>query len=71
MQLKNNIRVLMAQQGYKSLQEFANKNNLSYYMVRKLTNNETNSIDIQLLMDLCAAFDCGVDDLIYVEKEGA
>jgi DNA-binding Xre family transcriptional regulator len=37
-------------------------------MVRKLANNETNNIDIELLVDLCNAFDCNVGDLFYIEK---
>lgn len=71
MKLSNNIRVLIAQKGYKSLQEFSNKNNLSYYMVRKLANDESNYIDKQLLLDLCTAFDCNINDLFQLEKEGA
>lgn len=68
MELQNNVRVLVAQHGYKSFQEFTKANNISYYMVRKLANNETNSIDIELLLNLCKAFNCNIDDLFYIEN---
>lgn len=68
MELRNNIKILIIQQGYNSVQEFAKENNLSYYMVRKLANNEANGIDVKLLVDLCKAFNCNVGDLFYVNK---
>jgi DNA-binding Xre family transcriptional regulator len=68
MELRNNIKVLIIQQGYGSVQEFARKHDLSYYMVRKLANNEANGIDIELLVGLCRAFNCNVGDLFYVDK---
>lgn len=68
MTVGNNIKVQIVQHGYRSLQEFAKENDLSYYMIRKLANNESNSIDIELLVKLCEAFDCDVGDLFYIKK---
>ncbi|WP_373894427.1 helix-turn-helix domain-containing protein [Virgibacillus sp. CBA3643] len=68
MELHNNIKILIIQQGYKSVQEFAKKNGISYYMVRKLANNEANGIDINLLVDLCRAFNCEIGDIFFINK---
>lgn len=68
MKLKNNIKLMIIQRGYNSVQEFSKENDLSYYMVRKLSKNETNSIDIKLLVKLCKAFNCEVGDLFYIER---
>lgn len=68
MVLKNNIKLKIIEKEYKSVQDFSFKNNLSYYKVRKLANNETNSIDIELLVSLCEIFKCNVGDLLYIDK---
>jgi len=69
MKLKNNVRLLVVQAGYKSLLEFAEDKGISYYLLRKLANNETNSIDISFLVSLCEAFKSNVSDLIYVDQQ--
>jgi DNA-binding Xre family transcriptional regulator len=68
MKLKNNVRLLIVRAGYKSLLEFAEEHNISYYLLRKLANNELNSIDIHFLVSLCKALNCDVSDLLYIDK---
>lgn len=70
MRMNNTIKMQIIKNDYRSVQEFSNKNNLSYYMVRKLANNEATNIDIELLIRLCEIFKCDVGDLFYIEQAG-
>lgn len=67
--LENNIKIQIIQKGYKSVKDFTDKTGLSYYMVRKLANNEANSIDIELLVKLCKALNCGIGDLFFINDQ--
>lgn len=66
MMLHNNVKIQIIQKGYRSIKDFTDKTGLSYYMVLKLANNESNSIDIELLLDLCRLLECNVHELFYV-----
>lgn len=67
--LKNNIKIEIIKNGYNSVKEFTDKNGLSYYMVRKLVREETNSIDVDLLVSLCRSLRCEVGDLFYISEQ--
>lgn len=66
--LENYIKIQIIQNGYNSIKDFTDKTGLSYYMVRKLANNESNSIDIELLINLCKELDCEIGDLFRIRK---
>ncbi|WNS74266.1 helix-turn-helix transcriptional regulator [Bacillus sp. DTU_2020_1000418_1_SI_GHA_SEK_038] len=68
MELHTRVRALVADKGYKSLQKFAKDNGLSYYLLRKLANNETNSFDRDFLINLCNKLDCEVGELLVIKK---
>lgn len=74
MKVKHNLRILMAQNGIKSIKElsrqlpkydYATLYNFSVYVHKKL--------DPELVSDLCEFFNCDIPDLLYLEnrKEGA
>ncbi len=67
MSIDNHIKLQIVKNGYKTVLEFSETNDLSYYMVRKLINNESTSIDIGLLLKLCDLFNCKIDDLFYIK----
>ena len=67
MSIDNHIKLQIVKNGYKTVLEFSETNDLSYYMVRKLINNESTSIDIGLLLKLCDLFNCKIDDLSYIK----
>jgi len=67
MSIDNHIKLQIVKNGYKTVLEFSKTNDLSYYMVRKLINNESTSIDIGLLLKLCDLFNCKIDDLFYIK----
>lgn len=68
MEMQNNLRLLMIQKGYKNLLKFAEDNKLSYYLLRKLDKNESNSLDKQFLINLCSTLECELGDLLYLAK---
>lgn len=67
--LENYIKIQIIQNGYNSIKDFTDKTGLSYYMVRKLANNESNSIDIELLVSLCRELNCEIGDLFYIQQQ--
>lgn len=69
MHLNNTIKLQIIKHGYRSIRDFSEKHDLSYYMVRKLANNESTSIDIEVLIKLCDAFNCEIGDLFYITKQ--
>ncbi|MGE7650526.1 helix-turn-helix domain-containing protein [Peribacillus frigoritolerans] len=71
MVLVTRVRQLIAEKGYKTILKFAEDKKLSYYLLRKLANNETNSFDRKFIIDLCAALDCDIGDLLVLKKEKA
>ncbi len=68
MELQPKVRSLVLDRGYKSLLEFAEENELSYYLLRKLANNKANAIDVNLLIGVCEALDCEVGELLVLKK---
>jgi DNA-binding Xre family transcriptional regulator len=68
MEIKNNVRQLMYKKGYKNLLRFAEDNKVSYYLLRKLANDESNSLDKQFLIDLCSKLDCEIGELLQLSK---
>lgn len=71
MELKNNIKVLLIQKGYKSLRSFAKLHNIKYESLNYLVNGEAKSISYELIVQLCTALECDINDLFYIGKEGA
>jgi DNA-binding Xre family transcriptional regulator len=68
MEIGNNVRLLMYKKGYKNLLQLAEGEKVSYYLLRKLANNESNSLDKQFLIDLCTKLDCEIGDLLHLKK---
>ena len=71
MVLVSRVRQLLADKGYNNILKFAEDKQLSYYLLRKLANNDTNSFDRKFIVDLCTALDCEIGDLLVLKKEKA
>ena len=52
-----------------SLSYFARQIGCSYSNLWKFANNETNSISYDLLEKICVELNCGVEDILVVEKK--
>lgn len=71
MELKNNVRLEIYKAGYKSIREFASKNDLNYDSIVYLASGKASSISNEMLISLCRVLSCNVGDLFYIESKGA
>jgi DNA-binding Xre family transcriptional regulator len=69
MEIKNNLRSLVYEKGYRSLKKFSKDNELSYFSLLNLANNESKTLDKQLLIDLCVKLDCEIGDLLHFSQK--
>ena len=69
MEIKNNLRSLVYEKGYRSLKKFSIDNDLSYFSLLNLANNESKTLDKQLLIDLCVKLDCEIGDLLHFSQK--
>jgi len=71
MKLKNNLKLLVIKNGYNSIRDFSERNNLSYVSVLKLSKSESKTIEIKMLMNLCELLNCTIDDLLEIEGQAS
>jgi len=64
--LKNNIKIEIIKQGYKSVMSFCDQHHLSYQKVIRLIRCE-GSFHIQTIVEICEALNSDVGDLFYLE----
>lgn len=67
MEVKNNLRVLMAKHKM-NIQDVAEKTGLSRTTVSKLYNEKSTTIAFETIYKLCQLFNCEIEELIYIEK---
>lgn len=65
--MKVNIDELLKKQG-KSRYWLSKKINVAYTTMKKLADNQTESVKFQILEDLCLALECSPNDLLIIEK---
>lgn len=68
--LKNNLRLLMAKQGIKSIVELERQSGVSRQVLDRLDKNKTKRLDFDTVVKLCDLFDCEPGDLLYIDEEG-
>jgi DNA-binding Xre family transcriptional regulator len=68
MELHSKIKTLVIDRGYNSLSDFSEKKEVSYYLLRRLASNKSNSIDKPFLIDVCKKLDCKIDDLLFLKE---
>lgn len=69
MELKNNLRLLMAKNGIRTMVELEEKSGVSRQVLDRLEKNKSKRLDFETVVKLCALFDCEVGELLYVDKE--
>jgi len=67
--LKNNLRLLMAKNGIRSMVELESKSGVSRQVLDRLDKNKTKRLDFETVVKLCTLFDCEPGDLLYIDKE--
>ena len=68
MPIRNNLHVLMAQRGIKSISEMSRRTGFHYATVRHFSLGMHQRIDSELVSALCRELDCDLQDLLYIEK---
>ena len=68
MELKNNLRVLMAQHKM-NIKDVHEKTGLSRTTISKMYNETSTTISFETIEKLCDLFDCDVQDLLYINKK--
>ena len=67
--LKNNLRLLMAQHGIRSMVELERKSGVSRQVLDRLDKGKSKRLDFDTVIKLCDLFNCEPGDLLYIEKE--
>lgn len=68
MELKNRIKAEIYEQGYLSVLNFCERNNLDYRKINRMANNRSNGFYFNSVIDVCVALNCQVGDLFYIEE---
>lgn len=68
--LKNNLRLLMAQNGIRSMVELERKSGVSRQVLDRLEKDKSKRLDFETVVKLCDLFDCEPGDLLYIDEEG-
>lgn len=66
--LKNNLRLLMAQHGIRTMVELEEKSGVSRQVLDRLDKNKSKRLDFETLVKLCTLFDCEPGELLYIEE---
>ena len=69
MKIESKIKTLVIDRGYNSLSHFSEKENVSYYLLRKLASNQAQTFDVPCLVEVCEKLDCESSDLLVLKKE--
>ncbi|MDW8515080.1 MULTISPECIES: helix-turn-helix domain-containing protein [Bacillaceae] len=67
MKIRNNLRVLMAQHKM-NIQDVSDATGLSRKSISKMYNETAVQVQLEVLVKLCALFNCGVEDILILEK---
>jgi putative transcriptional regulator len=68
-ELKNNLRILMAQNGIRTMVELEEKSGVSRQVLDRLDKDKSKRLDFETVVKLCTLFNCDVGDLFYVKDE--
>jgi putative transcriptional regulator len=66
--VRNNLRILMARDRL-SIQDVHEKTGLSRTTISKLYNETSSKIGMDTIVELCKLFNCGIKELLYLDKE--
>lgn len=69
MEIRNNIKVEIIKQEYKSVMNFCEINGLDYQKINRLINNKAGSFHFDTIIEVCEALKCDVGDIFYLDKE--
>ncbi|CAM3733948.1 helix-turn-helix domain-containing protein [Mesobacillus zeae] len=71
MPIRNNLRVLLAKDGFRSLLELSKQRSMKefkYARLLRFANQQQNKLDGELIEALCKELNCDLKDMLYLEK---
>jgi putative transcriptional regulator len=68
-ELKNNLRLLMAKNGIRTMVELEEKSGVSRQVLDRLDKDKSKRLDFETVVKLCKLFNCDVGELLYLDKE--
>ena len=68
--LKNNLRLLMAKKGIRTMVELEEKSGVSRQVLDRFEKEKSKRLDFDTIVKLCLFFDVEVGELLYLEDEG-
>jgi len=68
-QLRNNLRILMAQNGIRTMVELEEKSGVSRQVLDRLDKNKSKRLDFETITKLCTLFNCSVGEFLYIKDE--
>lgn len=71
MEMRSKLKALVIDRGYNSLSDFAEKEEVSYYLLRRIAYNKANTLDVDFIVTVCDKLNCQIGDIFYINKEGA
>lgn len=71
MKVKHRLPQLMAEHKIRTVSEFSAKAGYSYFKLNRFYNNEHKHLDPDLIAAVCKTLNIKIEDLLYLEKEGA
>lgn len=69
MELRNNLRILMAKKGVRTMVELEERSGVSRQVLDRLDKNKSKRLDFDTIVKLCKFFECEVGDLLYLEEK--
>lgn len=67
--LKNNLRILMAKKGVRTMVDLEAKAGVSRQVLDRFEKDKSKRLDFDTIVKLCSFFECEVGDLLFLEEE--
>lgn len=68
-ELRNNLRILMAKNGIRTMVELEEKTGVSRQVLDRLDKGKSKRLDFDTVVKLCSFFECNVGELLYIDSE--
>lgn len=67
--LKNNLRLLMAKKGVRTMVELEEKSGVSRQVLDRFEKDKSKRLDFETVVKLCQFFECEVGELLYIDEQ--
>ncbi len=71
MKITTRLEDLMLENRIKSINQLSEQTGITRNTLTKLKNNDSKGVNFETIETLCKFFNCSINDLFQLEKEGA